>query len=86
MCVGSLYVVLDSVEKIKNFLTITSNYDGELDLTSGDHVVSAKSPMAVITLDLTKKMRLDTYDDKKSFENLKTKLKDFIVDDDQENN
>ena len=58
----SVEVKLDSIEKVKKFVNFISSQDGEFDLTSGRYVVDAKSIMGILSLDLTKSLRLDIYD------------------------
>lgn len=74
----SVNVLLNSIEKIKEFTNIVSNLDSEIDLVSGRYTVDAKSIMGIFSLDLTKNIRMDIYNDE-IFDDAKEKLKDFIV-------
>lgn len=59
----SVEVSLNSIEKVKQFVNLISQYDGDFDLTSGRYVIDAKSIMGIFSLDLSKPIRLDIYDD-----------------------
>lgn len=74
----SVNVLLNSIEKIKEFTNIVSNLDSEIDLVSGRYTVDAKSIMGIFSLDLTKNIRMDIHNDE-IFDDAKEKLKDFIV-------
>ncbi len=74
----SVNVLLNSIEKIKEFTNIVSNLDSEIDLVSGRYTVNAKSIMGIFSLDLTKNIRMDIHNDE-IFDDAKEKLKDFIV-------
>lgn len=60
-------IKLDSFEKIKRFIKITSQLDYDLDLVSGRYVVDGKSLMGIFSLDLSKTIEvhlpdgIDTY-------------------------
>ncbi|MGL4739078.1 MAG: HPr family phosphocarrier protein [Cellulosilyticaceae bacterium] len=59
----SVEVSLNSIEKVKQFVNLISQYDGDFDLTSGRYVIDAKSIMGIFSLDLSKPIRLDIHDD-----------------------
>lgn len=47
-------VILPTVDKVKEFVSLASKQDCDLDLVSGRHVIDAKSIMGVFSLDLSK--------------------------------
>ena len=49
-----MLVNINSVEKVKEFVRITSGFDFEVDLVSGRFVIDAKSIMGIFSLDLSK--------------------------------
>lgn len=51
-------VMLNTINDVKNFVTIVSKYDFEVDLTSGRYVIDAKSIMGIFSLDLSKPIKL----------------------------
>lgn len=74
----SLNISLNSLDKIKNFVGIVSNLDSEIDLISGRYVVNAKSIMAVLSLDLSKDIQMNIYNEK-IFDDAKKILQDFLI-------
>ena len=59
----SVNVLLNSIDKVKNFVNTVSRYEGEFDLVSGRYVIDAKSIMGIFSLDLSQPIRLDIHDD-----------------------
>ncbi len=51
-------IKLNDISKVKNFVNITSQFDGDFDLVSGKYIVDAKSIMGVFSLDLSKTIQL----------------------------
>ena len=74
----SLNISLSSLDKIKNFVGIVSNLDSEIDLISGRYVVNAKSIMGVLSLDLSKDIQMNIYNEK-IFDDAKKILQDFLI-------
>ena len=73
----SVTISLNSIDKVKQFVNLISKYDGDFDLTSGRYVIDAKSIMGIFSLDLSKPLKLDIYDDE-SASLLMMHLKEFI--------
>ncbi|MCH5253508.1 MAG: HPr family phosphocarrier protein [Lachnospiraceae bacterium] len=44
---------LNSIEKVKGFVSIIRDIDGDFDLVSGRYVVDAKSIMGIFSMDLS---------------------------------
>ena len=59
----SYEITLNSIDKVKNFVNVVTSCEGDFDLSSGRYVVDAKSIMGIFSLDLTKTLKLDVYDD-----------------------
>ncbi len=74
----SVNISLNSVDKVKSFVTIIGKQEGDFDLTSGRYVIDAKSIMGIFSLDLAKPIQLDIHDDENADEILK-QLEDFII-------
>lgn len=70
-------ITLDSIDKVKSFVTTIGKYDSDFDLTSGRYVIDAKSIMGIFSLDLSKPITLNIHDDSVVSE-LKNSLKDFL--------
>lgn len=61
-------VLLNSIEKVKKFVNITSNFETDVFLKAGRYVIDAKSIMGIFSLDLTKPMEL-TFDTENKCDN-----------------
>lgn len=53
-----MYIRLDSVEKVKEFVNIIESNEAEADLISGRQEVDAKSLLGIFSLDLTKPIQV----------------------------
>ncbi len=53
-----MYIRLDSVEKVKEFVNRIQTYDAEVDLISGQQEVDAKSLLGIFSLDLTRPIKV----------------------------
>lgn len=60
-------VMLSTINDVKEFVNIVSQYDFDIDLSSGKYVVDAKSIMGIFSLDLTKKIKLKAHTDNEEF-------------------
>ena len=49
---------LNSIEKVKGFVSAISNMEGYFDLVSGRYVVDAKSVMGIFSMDLSTDVEL----------------------------
>ena len=57
----SVFVNLNSVEKVKQFESDICKLDGDFDLVSGKYIVDAKSMMGIFSLDLSKPVQLNVH-------------------------
>lgn len=66
-------VSLDSIQAVKDFVSIVMKYDFDVDLTSGRYAVDAKSIMGIFSLDLSSPITLTAHTDDadKFFEEIK---------------
>lgn len=53
-------VKLNSIEKVKEFVTAISKNEGHFEFVVGNYVVDAKSIMGIFSLDLTQALTLRT--------------------------
>lgn len=56
-------VSLDSIQAVKDFVSIVMMYDFDVDLTSGRYAVDAKSIMGIFSLDLSSPITLTAHTD-----------------------
>ena len=61
--VKSVMIRLSLVENVNKFVNIVSRYPFEMDLRAGRHVVDAKSILGIFSLDLSRPITLDIYND-----------------------
>lgn len=59
----SVMIRLSLVENVNKFVNVVSRYPFEMDLRAGRHVVDAKSILGIFSLDLSRPITLDIYND-----------------------
>ena len=57
----SMNVLLGTINDVKDFVSIVSKYDFEVDLVSGRYAVDAKSIMGIFSLDLSKPIQVNIH-------------------------
>ncbi len=72
----SVNILLSSINDVKNLVNIVCKYDFDIDLSSGRYVVDAKSIMGILSLDLSKPIKVDIFSEDGN--NLVEELKPFI--------
>ena len=70
-------VSINSIDKVKAFVNIVNSFDSDFDLVSGRFVIDAKSIMGIFSLDLSKPITLNIYNDDDSI--IMENLKPFII-------
>ena len=55
-------IILDSVDKVKDFVREMSRFETDIDLVSSRFIVDAKSLMVILSLDLTKPIEVRILD------------------------
>lgn len=71
-------VMLGTINDVKNFVSVVTQCDYDVDLISGRYAVDAKSIMGIFSLDLSKPIELEAHtDDASAFF---AQIKQFIVD------
>ena len=71
-------VMLGTINDVKNFVSVVSQCDYDVDLISGRYAVDAKSIMGIFSLDLSKPIKLEAHTD--NADDFFAKIKEFIVD------
>ena len=56
-------VLLDTIDKIADFIKVTSRIEEDIDLSKGRYTIDAKSIVALFTLDLSKVAILTIHSD-----------------------
>lgn len=73
----TVQISLNSIDKVKSFVNEITKYDNDFDLVSGRYVIDAKSIMGIFSLDLSKPVTMEIYND--DCDALLDDIKDFIV-------
>lgn len=71
-------VNIDSLDKIRAFVKIINNYNGRFDLVSGCSRVNAKSIMGIFSLDISRPLHLNIYNDETA-EYVREAISAFII-------
>ena len=54
----SVRVLLNSLEKVKSFVSIVGKFDADMEIVSGKYIVDAKSIMGLFSMNLLEPMTL----------------------------
>ncbi len=71
-------ISLDSVDKVQKFVNVTSAIPGNVDIRSGRHTINAKSILGILSLDLTKPLILEIYNEE-DYLNYRETLEPFMI-------
>ena len=74
----SVTILLDTIEKVRKFVSQVSMYEGEFDIISDRYIIDAKSIMGIFSLDLNKPLKLTIYSENAALKAIE-ELKEFIV-------
>ncbi len=69
-------ILLDNMEKVKNFVSLALTKDYDVDLISGKYVVNGKSIMGVFSLDLTKPLMVNA---NTTDNNFAEEIKEYLI-------
>lgn len=69
-------VLIDSVEKVKEFVNITCKANVDIDIVSGRYVIDGKSIMGIFSLNLSEPMELNIHTDNDA-DSIVSELKKF---------
>ena len=75
----TVHISLNSIDKVKAFVTEITKFDNDFDLVSGRYVIDAKSIMGIFSLDLSKPIELNIHSESNVDEILEA-LTPYIVD------
>lgn len=73
----SVTIHLSLAENVKDFVNVVSKYPYDIDLRSGRHVVDAKSILGIFSLDLSKPITMEVYEN--DCEDLLEEIKPFLA-------
>lgn len=72
-------ISLNSIDKVKSFVSDLTKFDTDFDLVSGRYVIDAKSIMGIFSLDLSKPIDLNIHAED-GIDDILTVLAPYIVD------
>ena len=72
-------ILLDSIESVKNFITVISDYKCDMDLQYGSYIIDARSIMGIFSLDLTKPVDLNINGRENEAQEIIGQLEPYIV-------
>lgn len=75
----TVYISLNSIDKVKAFVNEITKFENDFDLVSGRYVIDAKSIMGIFSLDLSKPIELNIHSENNADEILSV-LAPYIVD------
>ena len=75
----TVYVSLNSIDKVKSFVNDISGFKNDFDLVAGRYTIDAKSIMGIFSLDLSVPIQLNIYADQDE-DKIMEAIKPYIVD------
>lgn len=72
-------ISLDSVEKVKKFVSAATEFNSEMDLVSDRYVIDAKSIRGIFSMNLSKPMILRIYEKGEKAEDIMKALEEYVV-------
>ena len=76
----SIMIRLETIEGVKDFVSIMAQFQGNFDLASGRYVVDAKSVMGLFSMDLSRTLELRILETNEEEKEILAALKPFITD------
>ena len=74
----AVQISLNSIDKVKSFVSDITRFNSDFDLVSGRYVIDAKSIMGIFSLDLSKPINLSIHSDSEIDEILKI-LEPYLI-------
>ncbi|MDD3221208.1 MAG: HPr family phosphocarrier protein [Clostridia bacterium] len=73
----TVQIHLNSIDKVKAFVNSVNRFNTEFDLVSGRYIIDAKSIMGIFSLDLSKPMNLNIYNE--NADDIMESLEPFLI-------
>ena len=74
-------IILDTIEKVKKFVSVFDKFENDIDIMSGRYIVNGHSIMALFSLDLMNSLRVIIHGANKSeIEKFEEAMEEFRVD------
>ena len=72
-------ILLESIDRVKKFVSIANRFDIDMDLISGRYTIDAKSILGIFSMDLSKPLVLQVHAQQDEAEKVLEALKGYIV-------
>ena len=72
---------LNSIERVKSFVTAIEGFEGYFDLVSGRYVIDAKSIMGIFSMDLSKNVEFRILETNDKISDVEAAIAPFLVQD-----
>ena len=72
-------VSLNSVDKVKRFVSVTAGFDTEIDVVSGRYVIDGKSFMGIFSMDLSKPLLVRVHENGERAEQIMKMFQEFTL-------
>lgn len=76
---SEVLVLLNSVDKVKEFVSIVTNYEEDMDLISGRKVIDAKSIMGIFCIELSNPITLRIHGKNENAEEIMDAIGAYVV-------
>lgn len=74
-------IILDTIEKVKKFVSVIDKFENDIDIVSGRYIVNGHSIMALFSLDLMNSLRVIIHGANESeLEKFEEVMEEFRVD------
>lgn len=70
---------LNSIERVKGFVSAVSNMEGYFDLVSGRYVVDAKSIMGIFSMDLSENVELRILETNEKISEIEKAIAPYLI-------
>ena len=75
----TVQISLNSIDKVKSFVNIITQFNCDFDLISGRYVIDAKSIMGIFSLDLSKPIDLAIHANAPHLDEIMDVIKPFLL-------
>ncbi|MBR0381668.1 MAG: HPr family phosphocarrier protein [Eubacterium sp.] len=72
-------ILLDSIDKVKSFVSVINPFDADFDLVSGRYVIDAKSLLGIFSLDIMKPIDLNIHNTNDNIDEILEAIDSYIV-------
>lgn len=72
-------IKLDSIDSVKQFVKILTNYDEEFEVISNKYVVDAKSILGIFSIDLSQPVLLRIHAEGEKKESILNEIQQYLV-------